>query len=204
MAPSAPSAWRVAGALLLLTGMLASASASSGNQCVWYGKCGQDPAWGQDGRHILNCLYRGPPKPATPLQLQQVAEACPHLSRDADAAGLCCDSAQLDDLIQNFQLPSAVLARCPTCMDNFRKTFCDLTCHPNQAAFVNASKVLTAKDDKGNDDDSCVRILFLGTDVITLTQIMNDLSCASINLVLDLLSKHVLFSQVCLARWSRS
>ena len=44
-----------------------SAGATSGDggrhHCVWYGRCGRDPKFGDD-RHILNCLYRGPPKRA--------------------------------------------------------------------------------------------------------------------------------------------
>ena len=34
-----------------------------GHHCVWYGRCGRDPKFGDD-RHILNCLYEGPPKRA--------------------------------------------------------------------------------------------------------------------------------------------
>ena len=30
---------------------------------MWYGRCGRDPKFG-DERHILNCLYEGPPKRA--------------------------------------------------------------------------------------------------------------------------------------------
>ena len=36
---------------------------SDGHHCVWYGRCGRDPKFGDD-RHILNCLYEGPPKRA--------------------------------------------------------------------------------------------------------------------------------------------
>ena len=53
---------------------------------------------------------------------------------------------------ENFNLPEAVLARCPTCLANFRKNFCDLTCRPDQSRFVNASKTVKATDFKGKNE----------------------------------------------------
>lgn len=64
--------------LLLLLASLAPSAAATGlnepGQCVWYGKCGADPAWPDDGGHILNCHYAGPPKPATPAALKKLAQ----------------------------------------------------------------------------------------------------------------------------------
>ena len=59
---------------------------------------------------------------------------------------------QIADMEENFNLPEAVLARCPTCLANFRKNFCDLTCRPDQSRFVNASKTVKAEDFKGESD----------------------------------------------------
>ena len=41
----------------------ATSGDNGGHHCVWYGRCGRDPKFG-DERHILNCLYEGPPKRA--------------------------------------------------------------------------------------------------------------------------------------------
>ena len=43
---------------------------------------------------------------------------------------------QLQDLKNNFKLAGALLGRCPTCMSNFRKNFCDMTCRPDQSKFL--------------------------------------------------------------------
>ena len=56
---------------------------------------------------------------------------------------------QIGDMEENFNLPEAVLARCPTCLANFRKNFCDMTCRPDQSRFVNASRTVKAEDFKG-------------------------------------------------------
>ncbi len=29
-----------------------------------------------------------------------------------------------------------LLGRCPTCFENFRRSICDLTCHPQQSKFL--------------------------------------------------------------------
>ena len=66
-------------------------------------------------------------------------------------------SIQIADMEENFNLPEAVLARCPTCLANFRKNFCDLTCRPDQSRFVNATKTVKATDFKGEKRD-CDRL----------------------------------------------
>ena len=56
---------------------------------------------------------------------------------------LCCSTRQLRDLKANFQMVSTFLAgTCPTCYWNFRKNFCDLTCSPDQASFIEADKIV--------------------------------------------------------------
>ena len=129
--------------LILIAAVLCGADAD----CVWYGKCGRDPKFGDD-RHVLNCVYDGPAKEASKNDLETLREICPHL---AEFSSLCCSSQQIRDMAENFALPSAVLERCPTCLANFRKNFCDLTCHPEQARFANASKVVTAAAFDGRD-----------------------------------------------------
>ena len=37
---------------------------------MWYGRCGRDPKFG-DERHILNCLYEGPPKRAPTVDVDK-------------------------------------------------------------------------------------------------------------------------------------
>ncbi len=107
--------------------------------CVWYGECGNPDA--DDTFHILNCPYDGPGKPLGNAEyLDKLAYSCPHfyndLGPDPNQWPLCCEINQVDALYENFVLPESLLVRCPTCLDNFKKQFCDLTCRPDQSLFL--------------------------------------------------------------------
>jgi len=41
----------------------------------------------------------------------------------------------------SFFLVSALLGRCPSCLYNFKKVFCELTCSPDQSDFLTVNKV---------------------------------------------------------------
>ena len=58
--------------IILISSALAGATSDDGgnHHCVWYGRCGRDPKFGDD-RHILNCLYRGPPKRAPAVDVDK-------------------------------------------------------------------------------------------------------------------------------------
>ena len=61
---------------------------------------------------------------------------------------------QLTDLKTNFVLPQTLIeASCPTCYYNFRKNFCDMTCHPDQSTIVRADHVVVGPGyDQGDED----------------------------------------------------
>jgi len=108
-------------------------------QCVWYDKCGTDPDYpASDSKHTLNCAYDGPPKAAISEQVEILRDICPHLiPQDGSNPDLCCSLSQLRDIKENFALTNGLMGQtCPTCYYNFRKTFCDVTCHPRQSRFV--------------------------------------------------------------------
>ena len=51
---------------------------------------------------------------------------------------------QLEDIKTNFELPKGIgLGNCPTCYHNFRKNFCDISCHPRQSNFVRVDENVT-------------------------------------------------------------
>ena len=56
---------------------------------------------------------------------------------------LCCTRRQLDALFKGMSLPNSILQRCPACLDNFWKNWCEYTCSPNQADFVKVSQSLS-------------------------------------------------------------
>ena len=73
-------------------------------------------------------------------------QVCPHLiteHAESKKISLCCAKSQVQTFVQENSLPSAILGRCPTCLYNFRRIFCDMMCHPEQSEFLNASKVVT-------------------------------------------------------------
>lgn len=114
-------------------------------QCVWYDTCGKDPAYpASDTIHNLNCEYKGPAKQASGEQINLLKEICPHLMpEDGSVPDLCCSLGQLQAIKSNFQIAKTLLDRgCPTCYYNFRKNFCDMTCHPRQDQFVRVDKVV--------------------------------------------------------------
>ena len=40
------------------------------------------------------------------------------------------ENFQVQTFVDQNELPSAVLGRCPTCLFNFKRVFCDMMCHP--------------------------------------------------------------------------
>ena len=105
--------------------------------CVWYDQCGDDPDFAADGSHVLNCHYKGSPiESKDPQMIQWLQSACPHLLLEHGNAGLestevslCCAKNQVEAFMENT-LPAKLLGRCPTCLYNFNRIFCDMMCHP--------------------------------------------------------------------------
>ncbi len=130
--------------ILLIIVTLSRAYDPEGGHCVWYDVCGPDPNLDPEMAkyHCLNCKYEGPAKLLPSVYETILDEACPHLRNDLGGdLHLCCGPQQLQDLKTNFIMAVALLARCPTCMYNFRKNFCDMTCRPDQSKFLKAKHV---------------------------------------------------------------
>lgn len=111
--------------------------------CVMYGQCGE----GDYGN--LNCVYNGKPKVITDPEVVATLKAmCPEYV-DGNQALTCCDSQQIESMDANFKLPQRLLGGCPSCFANFKKTFCRLTCAPQQNQYI---KVMdTTKNEEGQD-----------------------------------------------------
>ena len=73
------------------------------------------------------------------------------LSTQAEQFGLCCSMSQLEDIKTNFAIPEALIGKCPTCYHNFKKNFCDVTCHPRQSDFVRVDSDTEGKDGRKED-----------------------------------------------------
>lgn len=103
--------------------------------CIWYGECYTD------GLHKKNCPYDGVAKPLDSEGQKLLAKHCPHLLvNNGSAINTCCDVNQLVTIDTNIQLASNFLKRCPSCLDNLAKHFCDFTCATNQSKFINITE----------------------------------------------------------------
>lgn len=77
-------------------------------------------------------------------------DICPELVAEGDDPLLCCDADQVQAMHDSFQIPMSLgLARCPSCLHNWRIQFCQSTCSPRQAEFITVTN--TTKTDDGRD-----------------------------------------------------
>lgn len=94
--------------------------------CIWYGQCNKDPL-------AQNCYYEGPAKPLNDTKgLEILKRLCPDISPDAT----CCNTEMLVAFDQGLALPSSILKRCPSCLSNFVRPICQMTCSPVQSKFL--------------------------------------------------------------------
>ncbi|KAG2372669.1 hypothetical protein C9374_003384 [Naegleria lovaniensis] len=68
-----------------------------------------------------------------PSDYENVLSAmCPHLASQT----VCCNTTQVDKMKDNFVLLDMVFWRCPACVLNMKKMWCDFTCNNQQDTFV--------------------------------------------------------------------
>ncbi|XP_034834594.1 NPC intracellular cholesterol transporter 1 isoform X1 [Maniola hyperantus] len=103
-------------------------TASAEGHCIWYGVCSNSTS------KQKNCQYEGPAKPIQQGDAMKTLQMyCP----DIAAGGVsCCDENQLKNLAAGITVPLDFLSRCPSCVDNFLKHICGMTCGPNQSDFL--------------------------------------------------------------------
>ncbi|XP_076291600.1 Niemann-Pick type C-1a isoform X2 [Lasioglossum baleicum] len=124
--------------------LFAVVSAADEGHCVWYGECYTDSFM-----HKKNCPYNGPPKPLDFDGQKLLAKNCPHLVQDTgNGIRTCCNTTQLETMDANVKLAANFISRCPSCLDNLVKHFCEFTCSPIQSSFINVTEIL---NDKGVD-----------------------------------------------------
>ncbi|XP_022916873.2 NPC intracellular cholesterol transporter 1 isoform X2 [Onthophagus taurus] len=104
---------------------------SDDGHCIWYGQCNND------GGLTQNCWYNGTAIPMEdPDGLELIQKWCPHMLT-SDKISTCCDSNQLKVMDEKINLAAGFLQRCPSCMNNLVKHFCEMTCATNQSKFIN-------------------------------------------------------------------
>ncbi|XP_020285882.1 Niemann-Pick C1 protein isoform X2 [Pseudomyrmex gracilis] len=129
--------------LLLLTLLANLVVSEESAHCVWYGQCFTDTFM-----HTKYCPYDGPAKPLDSEGQKLLATHCPHLLVDnGKGINTCCDAKQLATLNNNVKLASNFLKRCPSCLDNLVKHFCDFTCAVDQSRFINVTEIINTEND---------------------------------------------------------
>lgn len=103
------------------------------------GNCGKKNLFGKD----LPCPDHGPA--AEPEDRDLLVNVC----GEKFAEGLsCCTSAQLETLRENLNQAENIISTCPACRNNFRSFFCQFTCSPDQATFLNVTHTQTTTTGK--------------------------------------------------------
>lgn len=80
--------------------------------------------------------------------LEVLKEICPELMTNGhDSPLLCCGASHISHMAASFEMPMHFgLAKCPSCAHNFRINFCQLSCSPNQADFIEVSNTTELPD----------------------------------------------------------
>lgn len=119
--------------------------------CVMYDRCENDLS------EQAPCVYSGPPKPmqkivissANMTAVELLKAMCPDFVNDDDPH-VCCSTSQLEAFhIQMLMVEQIGFSRCQSCMHNFRKIVCYLSCSPFQSHFI---KVLKSSLNEDNED----------------------------------------------------
>ncbi|GER50439.1 Niemann-Pick C1 protein [Striga asiatica] len=113
---------------LLLTD---NAESHSEGYCAMYGICGKRT----DGK-VLNCPLARPAVKPDELLSQKIQSLCPTIT-----GNICCTVEQFDVLRTQVQQAIPFVVGCPACLRNFLNLFCELTCSPNQAQFINVTSI---------------------------------------------------------------
>ncbi|XP_049852648.1 NPC intracellular cholesterol transporter 1 homolog 1b-like isoform X2 [Schistocerca gregaria] len=127
------SAWQWIGLVLLLWAGTTIAQEESEGHCVWYGECYDDGA-----SNKFNCYTNITAQNLTDKDsLEYLKQTCPFLvDQEAKYATLCCDGPMLVSMQEKLSVAEGLLKRCPTCLNNFRKHLCGMTCDPHQSRFM--------------------------------------------------------------------
>lgn len=127
-------------ALCLLLLQVILCSAVSGDKirtpghCVMYGICPNkiNPAAKEYCEKNIKA-----PAITDPDAFKLLHNTCPELTTEGINKTLsCCDKNQLKKMHNQLNQAQSFLSRCPACLRNFYNMWCQFTCSPNQAQFV--------------------------------------------------------------------
>ncbi|XP_078473552.1 NPC1-like intracellular cholesterol transporter 1 [Lampetra planeri] len=74
------------------------------------------------------------------VALELLRDVCPMLYKGENNTRACCGNSQLVSLKKSMDLSVPILARCPSCLYNFRLLHCTNICSPDQSLYVNVTR----------------------------------------------------------------
>lgn len=116
------------------------------------------------GELPVPCVYNGEPQKLNSFSLERIRKNVPDLYEKFNT--FCCDDDQVQQIWKQMTTPRAFLGRCPTCLFNFARVFYEMTCHPNQAEFLN---VTISEDVNGGKKKVMELVYYLSQDVMDAT-----------------------------------
>uniref|UniRef100_A0A8C4QM20 NPC1 like intracellular cholesterol transporter 1 n=1 Tax=Eptatretus burgeri TaxID=7764 RepID=A0A8C4QM20_EPTBU len=129
---------------LLRHTLFAEGTIHKSGYCVAFGECGENPeVKTKNLDHIVPCVNNTPAIKPHQNTLDRLKTVCPVLY-DGENTRLCCSDGQLEALEKSLQMSAVVLARCPSCKDNFYNIYCQYVCGSNQALFINVTRTFDA------------------------------------------------------------
>ncbi|XP_026690141.2 NPC1-like intracellular cholesterol transporter 1 isoform X1 [Ciona intestinalis] len=145
----------LSGILILLYGTSVTATEVSHEpgRCMLYANCGfyeeNDP---NHSKGELPCLdnREAVVLDKTSAHYKSLEKTCPNLIKpDGEPTAICCDPQQLNTLERQLTASVLVFNRCPSCVENFRGLYCQITCSPNQATFMNVTEIRNTTETEG-------------------------------------------------------
>ncbi|XP_076800191.1 NPC1-like intracellular cholesterol transporter 1 [Clavelina lepadiformis] len=120
--------------------------------CSGFGSCGYNN--GVDNPKIrgeMSCANNVPAstisKITEPTWFDSLESVCPMLVSPEGPTKVCCDRSQLRTLETQLTASELIFQRCPSCLENFVTLYCQITCSPNQATFVNVTNLYQNVDE---------------------------------------------------------
>ncbi|XP_053207752.1 NPC intracellular cholesterol transporter 1-like [Panonychus citri] len=112
---------------------------SSQGKCVLGGICGH----GGTFQSPIPCYKPHVPEPLVDLNYRSLLkDLCPSFFIENENPSVCCTPEQIDALEKSYETPTQLLSRCPSCFENWKQIFCQMTCSPRQSEFLNVTKTL--------------------------------------------------------------
>ncbi|KAG8199914.1 hypothetical protein JTE90_015899 [Oedothorax gibbosus] len=115
---------------------------SAEGHCVMHDFCGEND-FGD-----ATCSYNGTAKVLEDGEaLEILQEICPEVIRETNV--FCCSANQIRTMQKNLDIAATLgIARCPSCLSNFRKNFCQFACSPRQSEFLKIERL--GESDEGD------------------------------------------------------